>query len=148
MYFGVYFGVRRGFVFCMGDVRSQESSFVWFAGTNLKFRCAWCWFCRCWQMRPDASAPVEVQNESPIIRKAPDTFNFLRHVMRAVWSVRPKCSHRCVSLKETSLKPVQALKHTTKNLAKQTAMRTKWFKHITIKIVQAHLLHQQHASIT
>ena len=37
----------------------------------------------------------------PIIRKAPDTFNFLRHVMRAIWSVRPKCSHRCVSLKET-----------------------------------------------
>ena len=34
-------------------------------------------------------------------RDAPDTFNFLRHVMRAIWSVRPKCSHRCVSLKET-----------------------------------------------
>ena len=27
-------------------------------------------------------------------------FNFLRHVMRAILSVRPKCSHRCVSLKE------------------------------------------------
>ena len=65
-------------------------------------------------------------------RKAPDTFNFLRHVMRAIWSVRPKCSHRCVSLKETSLKPVQTLKHTTKNSAEQTAMRTKWFKHIAI----------------
>ena len=39
------------------------------------------------------------------IRKAPDTFNFLRHVMRAIWSVRPKCSHRCVSLKKTPLKP-------------------------------------------
>ena len=26
-----------------------------------------------------------------------DTFYFLRHVMRAVLSVRPKCSHRCVS---------------------------------------------------
>ena len=47
------------------------------------------------------------------LRKAPDTFKFLRHVMRAIWSVRPKCSHRCVSLKETSLKPVQILKHTT-----------------------------------
>ena len=34
--------------------------------------------------------------------KAPDTFNFLRHVMRAILSVRPKCSHRCVSLKETT----------------------------------------------
>ena len=40
-------------------------------------------------------------------RKAPDTFNFLGHVMRAIWSVRSKCSHRCVSLTETSLKPVQ-----------------------------------------
>ena len=43
-------------------------------------------------------------------REAPDTFNFLRHVMRAMWSVRPKCSHRCVSLNETPLKPVQILK--------------------------------------
>ena len=66
------------------------------------------------------------------VRKAPDTFNFLRHVMRAIWSVRPKCSHRCVSLKETPLKPVQSLKHTTKNSAEQTVMRTKWFKHIAI----------------
>ena len=45
-----------------------------------------------------------------------------------------KCSHRCVSLTETSLKPVQILKHTTKNSAKQTAMRTKLFKHIAIKL--------------
>ena len=66
------------------------------------------------------------------VRRAPDTFNFLRHVMRAIWSVRPKCSHRCVFLKETSLKPVQSLKHTTKNSAEQTVMRTKWFKHIAI----------------
>ena len=36
-------------------------------------------------------------------RDAPDTFNFLRHAMRAIWSVRPKCSHRGVSLKETPL---------------------------------------------
>ena len=66
------------------------------------------------------------------LRDAPDTFNFLRHVMRAIWSVRPKCSHRCVSLKETPLKPVQILKHTTFYSAEQTAMRTKWFKHIAI----------------
>ena len=66
------------------------------------------------------------------IRDAPDTFNFLRHVMRAILSVRPKCSHRCVSLKETPLKRVQILKHTTKNSTEQTAMRTKWFKHIAI----------------
>ena len=43
------------------------------------------------------------------IRKALDTFKFLRHVMRAILSVRPKRSHRCVSLKETPLKPVQIL---------------------------------------
>ena len=67
-----------------------------------------------------------------MFRDAPDTFNFLRHVMRAIWSVRPKCSHRCVSLKETALKPVQILKHTTFYSAEQTAMRTKWFKHIAI----------------
>ena len=41
------------------------------------------------------------------VREAPDMFNFLRYVMRAILSVRPKCSHRCVSLKETLLKPVQ-----------------------------------------
>ena len=69
---------------------------------------------------------------SPLIREAPDTFNFLRHVMRAIWSGRPKCSHRCVSLKGTPLKPVQIVKHTAKNSAEQTAMRTKWFKHIAI----------------
>ena len=67
-----------------------------------------------------------------MFREAPDTFNFLRHVMRAISSVRPKCSHRCVSPKETPLKPVQILSHTTKNSAEQTAMRTKWFKHIAI----------------
>ena len=58
--------------------------------------------------------------------------NFLRHVMRAIWSVRPKCSHRCVSLKETPFKPVQSLKHITENSVEQTVMRTKWLKHIAI----------------
>ena len=33
-------------------------------------------------------------------RKAPGTFKLLRHIMRALLSVRPKCSHRCVSLKD------------------------------------------------
>ena len=64
----------------------------------------------------------------PLIRKALDTFNFLRHVMRAIWSVRPKCSHRCVSLKETLLKSAKILQHTAKNSTEQTAMRTKWSK--------------------
>ena len=93
----------------------------------------------------DANGPRNVKNinlgkqrsvfsffSSPSLRDAPDTFNFLRHVMRAIWSVRPKCSHRCVPLKETPSKPVQILKHTTFYSAEQTAMRTKWFKHIAI----------------
>ena len=83
-----------------------------------------------------ATAPehvaVQLDLKNALFRKAPDTFNFLRHVMRAIWSVRPKCSHRCVSLKEPPLKHVQSLKHTTKNSAEQTVMRTKWFKHIAI----------------
>ena len=84
---------------------------------------------------PENSPPPRKWKLGPIsmfFREAPDTFNFLRHVMRAIWSARAKCSHRCVSLKETLLKPVQILKHTTKNSAEQTAMRTKWFKHIAI----------------
>ena len=65
-------------------------------------------------------------------RKAPDTFNSFRHVMRATLSVRPKSSHKCVSRKETPLKPVQILKHATRKSTEQTSMRTKWFKHIAI----------------
>ena len=79
----------------------------------------------------------------PNLRDATDTFNFLRHVMRAIWSVRPKCSHRFVSLKETPLKPVRIFKHTTFYSAEQTAMRTKWFKHIAIETVQEHLLQSE-----
>ena len=75
---------------------------------------------------------VSVSTVLPLIRDAPDTFNFWRHVMRAIWSVRPNCSHRRVPPKETPLKPVQSLKHTTENSAEQTVMRTKWFKHIAI----------------
>ena len=68
-----------------------------------------------------------------LFRKALDTFKFLRHVMRAIiLFVQPKCSHRCVSLKESPLKLVQILKHAAKISTEQTSMRTKWFKHITI----------------
>ena len=45
------------------------------------------------------------------LRIALDTFEFLRHVMGAISSVRPKCSHRCVSLKEFPFKLVPILKH-------------------------------------
>ena len=47
---------------------------------------------------------IAVQHEY-FLRKGLDTFKFFGHVMRAILSVRPKCSHRCVSLKETLLKP-------------------------------------------
>ena len=66
------------------------------------------------------------------IRTAPDTFRFLRHAMRAILSVRPKCSHRCVSLKESPFKPVLILKHAARMSTEQTSMRAKWFKHIAI----------------
>ena len=62
-----------------------------------------------------------------LVREEPDTSNFSRHVMRAILSIRPKCSNRCISLKESPLRPVLVLKHTTKNSTKQTSMRTKWF---------------------
>ena len=60
--------------------------------------------------------------------------------MRAVLSVRPKCSHRCVSLKESPLKPVPILKHATRRSTEQTSMRTELFKQIPIQTVQEHLL--------
>ena len=57
-------------------------------------------------------------------REAPDTFKFLRHVIRAILSVQPKCSHRCVSLKETPLKPVCASPQAhNPNSAEQTVVR-------------------------
>ena len=59
--------------------------------------------------------------------------------MRAILSVRPKCSHRGVSQKESPSKPVRILKHTTRISSEQTSMRTKWLKHIAIH-VQEHLL--------
>ena len=83
------------------------------------------------------------QQKRLTIRKAPDAFKFLRHVMRAILSVWPKCSHRCVSRKETPLKPAQNLKHATRKSTKQTSMRTKWFKHIAIQTVQEHLRYKK-----
>ena len=53
-----------------------------------------------------------------------------RHVVRAILSVRPNCSHRCVSLKEFPLKIVLILKHVTRISTEQTSTRTKWFKHL------------------
>ena len=47
---------------------------------------------------------VSTLHKPACFRHASDTCNFLRHAMRALLSVRPKCSHRCVSLKESPLK--------------------------------------------
>ena len=74
-------------------------------------------------------------------RKAPHVFKCSRQVMRAMLSVRPKCSHRCVSLKEFPLKPLLILKHATRISAEQTSMRTKCFKHVAMEIVKVHLLY-------
>ena len=52
--------------------------------------------------------------------------------LRAILLVRPKCSHRCVSLKEFRLRPVQILQHATRRSTEETSMRTEWFKHIAI----------------
>ena len=38
------------------------------------------------------------------------------------------------------IRPVQILKHAARRSTEQTSMRTKWYKHIAIEIVQAHLL--------
>ena len=68
----------------------------------------------------------------PNVRKVPDTLKFLRHAMRAILSVWPQCSHRCVSLKESPLKTVLIRKHATKRSTEHTSMWTKCFKHIAI----------------
>ena len=65
-----------------------------------------------------------------LIRQAPDTLKFFKTRCESNLSVRPKCSHRCVSLKESPLKPVIVLKDATTISAEQTSIRTKWFKHI------------------
>ena len=65
-------------------------------------------------LRGPGDSPWPLPQTPPFLREVPDTFHFLRHVTRAILSVWPKCSHRCVSLKGTTLKPVQILKHTTK----------------------------------
>ena len=69
-------------------------------------------------------------------RKAADTFKLLRHVMRVIMSVRPKCSYRCISRMENPLKPVLTLTHATRISIEQTSMTTKWFQHIAISIVR------------
>ena len=70
-------------------------------------------------------------------RKAPDMSKCLRQVMRATFSVRPKCSHKCASLKESPLKPALILNHATRISAEQTSMRMKWFKLIRIQCLHS-----------
>ena len=66
-------------------------------------------------------------------RKPRDTTS-LRHVMRAILLVGPNCSHTCLSLKDFPLEAVLILKHATRISTEQTAMTTKWFTHIAIKL--------------
>ena len=59
--------------------------------------------------------------------------------MRAILSVRPKCSHRCVSLKESPLKPVLIPKRASRVSTEQTSMRKKWFEYIANSTLLKHL---------
>ena len=88
------------------------------------------WPLSLWQ----AAEVTPAMTREKVVRKALDTFKkkCLRHVMRAIVSVRPRCSHSCVSLKEFPFKPVQILKHATRISTKQIRMRTKWAEHIAI----------------
>ena len=53
--------------------------------------------------KPRKSQKSSLMSKDKVV---PDTFKILRHVMRAIFLFgRPKCSHRCVSLTESSLKP-------------------------------------------
>ena len=92
------------------------------------------------QAIPGGPTPPVRTSSGPLLGKVLDTLTFLRHIVRATLSLRPKCSHGCISLKEFPLEPVLILKHTTQNSTEQTSMRTKWFKHIAMQIVQEHLL--------
>ena len=79
---------------------------------------------------------ADVQSQKLFIRKAHNMFKFLSletRYHRSILSSRPKCYHRCVSLKETPLKPVLILKRVTRRSTAQTSMRTKWFKHVAMK---------------
>ena len=79
--------------------------------------------------------------EHLMIRKATDAFKCLRHVMRALLSVRPRCSHIRVSLKESPLKPVLILQHVTSKATEQTSMRTKWLNISRFKLFRSIAYH-------
>ena len=98
--------------------------------SQIQIQCA-CLHC-IWKRVPAGPPPPLRGNTLPLCKKAPDMFKFLRDVMGAILSARPKCSHRCVSRKETPLKRVEILTHATRRSTEQTSMRTKWFKHIAI----------------
>ena len=61
-------------------------------------------------------------------------FKFLRHIMRAILSARPKFSHRCVSRRETPLKRVEILTHATRRSTEQMSMRTKFLNMSRFKL--------------
>ena len=87
---------------------------------------------------------VPQRRDLEMLRAKAEAASCWRYVMRAILSVRPKCSHRYFSLKETPLKPVLILKHATRI---STSMRTKWFKHTAMQIVQEHRLTRNYSNI-
>ena len=62
--------------------------------------------------------------------------------MRAILSVRPKCSHGCVALKEFPLKHVLILKHVTRVSIKQASMRMNGLNVSRVNHFQEHLLQE------
>ena len=60
--------------------------------------------------------------------------------MRAILSVRPECSHRCVSLKEFPFKSRANPQARDQNINWANLYETKWFNRIATSTVQEHLL--------
>ena len=97
MFSAVFLSFSRVFT---GVERGQKSLVFWevFLGFYLNTKE--------WKIRVQSRLKISIPEGDleffqSLVRDVPDTFKFLRHIMRAILSVRPKCSHRCVSLKET-----------------------------------------------
>ena len=62
---------------------------------------------------------------SSMFRQELDAFRLWRNVLRVAASVRPKCCHRCASLKKSPMKVVLIPTQATKISAEQTSTRMK-----------------------
>ena len=69
-----------------------------------------------------------------------------------IWPVRPKCSHRCVALKGSPLKPVQILQHATRKSgwllsstvrahSRSRSSHHAWMRRSSIQRIQTHHMH-------